>query len=595
MQARQRWIKLIPEVAERIAAQPSADDACGVLLDFLFENERQIRSKPATAMLPLAFNLALQATQVLKNIFSPRNREVSGCNAAETIWKSLRSKRDSNWPAREAFWQEIYHLFLAVLAKSKMYKTRGDLPVYLTQTGPRAGKMRSRELDRLGRLIEKWVRRYPSGLGQEATDRRYENRQRIVKFFKANPSDWHSYRWHLRNIIRDADTLGKLVRLTGRERRAIERAHEYNLPFGVTPYYASLMDRESSRERDHAIRAQVIPPLDYVEGVRRMKAECPHSLDFMAERDTSPIPLVTRRYPQVAIFKPFNTCAQVCVYCQRNWEIRDAWVPGSMAPKKAIENALAWFARHRTLREVLITGGDPLLMSNDKIEWILGEFFKMDHITRIRIGTRVPVVLPQRLNRQLVNILGKYHNPERFRICVATHVEHPYEITRGVRAAVDALRRIGMSVYNQQVYTTENSRKFETVALRWALKNVGIDPYYNFNAKGKQETSAYRVPVARILQERKEEARLAPGTIRTDEPVFNLPRLGKNYLRAGQDHHIIGLCPSGARAYEFLPWERSLIPAPTFVFHDVPIYDYLQELARRGENIEQYGNIWFYF
>jgi len=594
MFARAKWRRLVPKLAERVAAQPTLDQARNVLLDFLFENERRIRSDEGGEMLPLAFNLALQATQVLKNIFSERNEKVAGCSAAETIWKSLRRKRETNRPGHEAFWQEIYHLFLAALGKSSMYQ-RTQPPAFLAMKGREAGRERSRELDRMATQIEAWVRRYPDGLSREAVDRREENRERILKFFGARLSDWNDYRWHLRHIIRDADTLGRLIKLRRSERRAIEKAREHRLPFGITPYYVSLMDREPSRRRDHAIRAQVIPPIDYVERVSEMKVECPQSLDFMAERDTSPIPLVTRRYPQIAIFKPFNTCAQICVYCQRNWEIKDPMSPRAMAPRPLIEQALAWFRSHRNLREVLITGGEPLLMPDKTIEWLLDEFYRMEHITRIRIGTRLPAVLPMRFTPLLLGILAKYHHQERCTICIVTHFEHPYEVTPEVRKAVEAVRRIGISVYNQEVFTIENSRKFETVALRYALKEVGIDPYYNFNAKGKEETQAYRVPVARILQERKEEARLTPGTVRTDEPVFNLPRLGKNHLRAGQDHHIIGLCPDGSRVYEFLPWEKNLIPAPTYVFHDVPIYDYLQRLARRGENLEEYKNIWYYF
>ena len=594
MNARGQWRRLVPELAERVAAQATVAQARDCLLDFLFENERRVRSESGAKMLPLAFNLALQAMQTLKSVFSPRNEAVAGCSAAETIWRSLRRKRDGQRPRTEAFWQEIYHLFLAALGQSKMYK-RTRPSAFLSMKNSAAGRERSRELDRMGRYIDSWTARYPDGLSRETVDRRDENRARILRFFNARQSDWRDYRWHLRHIVRDAKTLGQLVRLTPSERRAIELARENKLPFGITPYYVSLMDHEPSRKNDHAVRAQVIPPIDYVKQVARIRTECPQSLDFMAERDTSPIPLVTRRYPQIAIFKPFNTCSQICVYCQRNWEIRDAMSPRAAASKTAIRRALAWFRRRTTLREVLITGGDPLLLPDDTIEWLLDEFHNMAHITRIRIGTRLPVVLPMRFRGPLTSIFAKYHHQERCTICVVTHVEHPYEVTPAMRAAIAAIRQIGINVYNQEVFTVENSRKFETVALRYAMKEVGIEPYYNFNTKGKEETRAYRVPIARILQERKEEARLTPGTVRTDEPVFNLPRLGKNYLRAGQDHLIIGLREDGARVYEFLPWEKNLIPAPTFVYHDVPIYDYLQCLARRGEDLDEYRNIWYYF
>lgn len=594
MSARTKWCRLVPPLAQIVAAQPTAAKARDMLVDFLHENERRLQSEASVKMLSLVLNLALEATQVLMNVFSARNETLAGCSAAETIWRSLKERQDSKPPATEAFWQEIYHLFLAALCQSPMYQ-HARPPAFLSMEGVAAGRERSRELDHMGRYVEAWVNRYPDGLDRDAVNRRDENRARILRHFNAHHSDWQDYHWHLTHLIRDASTLGQLIRLTSPERKAIELARERHLPFAITPYYVSLMDREPSRKRDHAVRAQVIPPLDYVERVSEIKANCPQCLDFMMERDTSPVSLVTRRYPQIAIFKPFNTCAQICVYCQRNWEIQDALAPGAMASKEAIRRALAWFRRHKALREVLITGGDPLLMPDATIEWLLDEFRRMEHITRIRIGTRLPAVLPMRFTRRLLDIFGKYHHQEWCTISISTHFEHPYEITPDVRAAIEAIRQIGMSVYNQQVFTIENSRKFETVALRYALKEVWIDPYYNFNTKGKEETSHYRVPIARILQERKEEARLTPGTDRTDEPVFNLPRLGKNYLRAGQDHNIIGIRANGSRVYEFLPWEKNLVPAPTYIYDDVPIYDYLQCLRRRGENLDEYQNIWYYF
>jgi lysine 2,3-aminomutase len=103
------------------------------------------------------------------------------------------------------------------------------------------------------------------------------------------------------------------------------------------------------------------------------------------------------------------------------------------------------------------------------------------------------------------------------------------------------------------------------------------------------------VPIARLLQERKEEARLMPGMDRTDEPVFNVPRLGKNHLRAGQDRQILTILPDGRRVYEFLPWEKNIMLVPTYIYTDVSIFDYLRMLKHRGENIDDYNTIWYYY
>ncbi len=591
----QRWQELARDLVGLLSVQPSVEAARQVLLDYVDDREKALRAGDPQDVAALEFYLALQCCRVLRSIFSVRSEKLAGYSTVEALWRAARGELEqmARRP-RTGFWQEIYHLFLGELVRTRVYESM-EVPSFLSLTGRPAGEMRSEELDRVGRYVESWVARYPDGLSEQVVRHRDQNRRRILEVFGASPSDWQRYQWHIAHIIRDAETLGRIIKLTSEEREAIGRARACRVPFAVTPYYASLMDYEPDRRRDHAVRSQVIPPLDYVERMRVMRRRGPDEMDFMGEQDTSPIELVTRRYPQVVVLKPFNTCAQICVYCQRNWEVQDAMSPAGWVSRKSLEAAIAWFKEHKTVREVLMTGGDPLLLPDEVIEWLLDEFNRMKHIRRIRFGSRVLAVLPMRITPRLLEIFTKYHHQERCTICVVTHFEHPYEVTPEVRQATEAIRRVGMTVYNQQVYTIENSRKFETVALRYSLKEVGIDPYYCFNTKGKDETRFYRVPVARILQERKEEARLTPGTVRTDEPVFNLPRLGKNHLRAGQDHHVVGLQPDGGRMYEFLPWEKNLYPSPTYVYRDVPIHDYLRRLEQRGEDASDYRNIWYYF
>ena len=162
-------------------------------------------------------------------------------------------------------------------------------------------------------------------------------------------------------------------------------------------------------------------------------------------------------------------------------------------------------------------------------------------------------------------------------------------------SAVHRLRRQGLQVYNQQVFTLHTSRRFQTVATRMALKKIGVDPYYTFYPKGKEETSHYTTPLARILQERKEEARLLPGSFRTDEPVFNVPRLGKNHVRASQDRELIGIRPDGRRVYLWHPWEKGIIPTQPWLYVDNSIQRYLQDLERMGEDPADYESIWYYY
>jgi len=594
--ARQRWTTLVPELVQALAAAPSRDVARRVLLDWADRRERALRAEDPHDRPALEFYLSLLCCRVLRNIFSRRGEVLAGYSAVEAIWRSSRFELSPAQPMpREGFWQEISHLFLGATGRAPVYRGM-DTPDFVGMSGRSAARERNRELEELGREAQMWVDRYPDGLSTEASARRSRNRQRILTIMGASQSDWSNWRWQVGHVIRDEHTLSRLVELTDEEAEGIRLARAAGLPFAITPYYASLMDRRPHRRRDHAVRAQVIPSVDYVSRVCAALEETgPEELDFMGERDTSPVDLITRRYPQIAVFKPFHACAQICVYCQRNWEVRDVTCPTAAASREQMAKAIQWVSENEGLREILITGGDPLMLPDATLDWLLSEFGRIRHIERIRLGSRVPVVLPMRITPELVRILESYQNPPRLTICLVTHVEHGYELTPDTARATQALRQAGLSLYNQQVYTIENSRKFETVALRCALKRIGIDPYYCFNTKGKEETRFFRVPVARILQERKEEARLTPGTVRTDEPVFNLPRLGKNHLRAGQDHHVIGLRPDGGRVYEFLPWEKGLAPVPSYVYRDVPVYDYLRRLARRGERTGNYRNIWYYF
>ena len=169
------------------------------------------------------------------------------------------------------------------------------------------------------------------------------------------------------------------------------------------------------------------------------------------------------------------------------------------------------------------------------------------------------------------------------------------QVTRDTAMAIKRVKMQGLHVYNQQVFTFANSRRFETAALRIAIKQIGVDPYYTFNMKGKSEIENYAVPVARILQERKEEARMLPGMFRPDEPVFNVPFLGKNHLRAWQDHELIAIQPDGRRVYSFHPWEKNIEKVKPYIYIDVKIRSYLQQLQDRGEDIEDYRSIWYYY
>lgn len=542
----------------------------------------------------LEWLLAQDAVQVFRNLLSPRNERLADFSFLEYIESLLHEDTLTSLPKPTSdFFAELEHLVKGIMGRTGVYQEKP--PAYAKYEGQRAAKLRSADLSRIARNSQKFIDRYPSGLENDIIRRRSKNKTRILKHFNATELEWEKWQWHARNIIRDADTLKSLVKLTDEEYEAVSQARKNKIPFGITPYYLSLIDYQLKGNRDKAVRAQVIPTLRYINTVLSYKEHPEISQDFMLEHNTSPIEGITRRYPNIVILKPVLTCPQICVYCQRNWQIEDVYSEHAILNKKKLEKAIRWIADTPEINEVLITGGDPLILSNKKLENLLYKISQIRHVERIRIGTRTPVTLPQRITDSLVRDINHFHNPGKREIMIVTHFEHPYEITPQAMAAVQKFRRYGMGVYNQLVYTFFNSRRFEAAALRHKLRMIGVTPYYTFNTKGKEETEDYRVPIARLLQEQQEEARSQPGSVRTDEIVFNVPGLGKNYLRAKQHHDVISILPNGHRVYEFHPWEKKQALIDTYVYTDVSIYAYLKRLKAAGENLSDYKTIWHYY
>jgi len=588
-----------PEIYKLLKNSTDLETARDALYIYLEKAERKIFAVDNDLHI-LEKSTVRESIRVFRSIIGPINEFRTEFSALDSLWKHAKDKRDDlKDKISVGFILEFINLFRGVTGKSNIYlenaQVKKGFPEFLKMKGRDAANARMDILDSLGSSVQKYFKKYPSGLEDEVIGWRKENRRRILNYFKGDENDWNDYQWHLKNVIKDAKPLINLLELTNEQKEAVDKAVKNKIPFGITPYYLSLMDWKLSIGYDHAIRAQVIPPKEYVDKMVEHKGDRKISFDFMGEHDTSPIELITRRYPIISILKPFNTCSQICVYCQRNWEIDSVLEPRALASSKIIDEAIAWLDKHKSVGDVLITGGDPLIMKDYQVERLLEALAQRPQVYRIRIGSRTPVVLPMRMTDKLINIIQKYHKPPKLEIAIVTHFEHSYEITPEAMNAVQKFKKIGVGVYNQQVYTIENSRRFETAKLRRDLKSIGVDPYYTFNMKGKEETKRYMVPIARILQERKEEARLLPGLDRTDEPVFNVPKLGKNQLQAGQDHRLVMILPDGSRVYEFHPWEKNISAIPPYNYVDVPIYDYLEELAARGENIRDYRTIWFYY
>jgi lysine 2,3-aminomutase len=576
---------------EAVAAATSLEEArgrlAGQVLDLRIANS-MTRSERWTYRV----NRVRDCARVLLILFSARSDSRTGFSAARALWDLARGEERSD--LGPGFYAEMIHLVRGLEGRTADTSVGDSRAGFDDLDGREAALARSDDLDNMWERVEGMMGRYEHGLAEAAIERRERRRREILERLGATDEDWTDWRWQVAHVAVTAQSVARLVGLAEEETRNIERARESRIPFGVTPFYLGLMD-DRGGERDRAVRAQVFPPARYVDVIGPVRGTRDEELDFMQERNTSPVDLVTRRYPNIAILKPYNTCPQICVYCQRNWEIDEVLAPGAMADWSGIEAAVRWIGDHRAIHEVLITGGDPLLMEDRDLVRLLDLVCALPSINRVRIGTRTPVTLPMRITGALADLLGSYRLPGRREIAVVTHVQHPYELNPDLVAAVERLKRRGIPVYNQLVYTFFVSRRFEAALLRRLLRQAGVEPYYTFLPKGKEETDDYRVPLSRLLQEQAEEARLLPGLARTDEAVYNVPRLGKNNLRAGQHRDLLAILPDGTRMYEFHPWEKNIVPQKSYIGAVVPILGYLERLEAIGEDPAEYESIWYYF
>ena len=188
--------------------------------------------------------------------------------------------------------------------------------------------------------------------------------------------------------------------------------------------------------------------MHYVTLMKEHRKERLYYFDFMGEHDTSPEELITRRYPMISILKPYDTCPQICVYCQRNWEITGPMMPEGMVSKEALDKALDWFSKHTSMRDVLVTGGDPLALNDERIKYIMDRLCQMEHIVNIRWGTRTPVTVPMRITDKLAKLIGSYIEPGKRNVCIVTHIESSFEVTPELAEAVMKFRKQGIYVYN---------------------------------------------------------------------------------------------------------------------------------------------------
>ncbi|HOL16828.1 MAG TPA: glutamate 2,3-aminomutase [Bacillota bacterium] len=309
-----------------------------------------------------------------------------------------------------------------------------------------------------------------------------KNQEKIMKFFGASAAEWADWRWQLKNRIHTTEVLQQFLHLTPSEIEEIKRTGTH-YRWAISPYYLSLMDPDDPGD---PIRRQAVPQLlEYTDTYGES--------DPMGEAYTSPVPAITRRYPDRLIINVTNQCAMYCRHCQRRRNIGEKDLA---TPREQIEEALRYIRNNKEIRDVLLTGGDGFMLSNKSIAWLLEQLDSIPHIEIKRFGTRTPVTLPYRIDDELCAILSR-HLP----LYVNTHFNHPLEVTPAAREACLKLARAGVALGNQAVLLKGvNNDPYVMRKLNQELLKIMVRPYYLFHPKRVKGTSHFYVRVEEGLE-----------------------------------------------------------------------------------------------
>ncbi len=296
--------------------------------------------------------------------------------------------------------------------------------------------------------------------------------------------EWFDWRWQLQNAIRDAATLDAIVPLTESERQAMMQPSG-DLPVAITPYYASLLNPNDAAA---PLRRSVIPVVD----------ECLHTKgeeeDPLCEDADSPVPGIVHRYPDRVLFLVTDICSTYCRYCTRS-RIFGRQHQCFIDTVKW-EMALTYIASNSNIRDVLLSGGDPLTLSDDRLEWLLSRLRDIPHVELLRIGTKVPAVLPQRITPALVSMLKKYHP-----LWMSIHVTHPDELTPEMSAACIRLADAGIPLGSQTVLLSGiNDSVPVMMRLVHGLLQIRVRPYYLYQCDPIFGSGHFRTTVEKGLE-----------------------------------------------------------------------------------------------
>ena len=541
--------------------------------------------------------------------------------------------------------------------------------------------------------VENWMQKYPSGLDPVVEDLRQENKKRIIRILieKIDCGDissqkysfepglsfaekeklmnewWLDSNFHLRFAIRSPELLNEMLdyTLTEETMKVLKKARRKGIPFFVNPYYLSLLNSyipDYVVGADMAIRCYVIYSKQLVEEFGKIVAWEKEDKVKPGEPNAAgwllPSHNIHRRYPKVAIFIPDTVgraCGGLCASCQRMYDFQSGrynFNLDKLKPQKTwkerLPELLDYFRNDAQLRDILITGGDALMSSDKSLKQILDAVYNMAlakiednksradgekyaEIVRIRIGTRLPAYLPQRITPNLCKVLSVFKKKAQKagikQFVIQTHFQSPMEITAESKHSVQLLLESGWAVTNQEVFTTAASRRGHSVKLRHVLNEIGVLSYYTFTVKGFKENKSNFTPNSRLMQERMEEkifgtipekdmdfaqhllvhpAKIVENIkllhketvlpfLSTDRSILNLPGVGKSMT-----FRTIGITRYGRRILEF-DHDPTRVHSPiihkmgkVIVIESKSLDEYLEQLEEMGENREDYNGVYGY-
>ena len=329
----------------------------------------------------------------------------------------------------------------------------------------------------------------------------------------------------MQNRIHSAEALHEWIDPTESELEAIEKT-EGVFRWNITPYYAALMD---PKDPACPVRRQVVPSMDELE------PDIVGVTDPLGEVDHSPVKNLIHNYEDRVAFCVTAECAIYCRYCLRKRMVGDA---EHFMRTGELQEAIDYIAAHDEIRDVLLTGGDPLTFNESNLEWLLSRLRAIDHVELIRFGSRMPVKLPYRITDDLCDLLQQYHP-----ICINTHFNHPKELTEDAAAAIDRLKRAGVPVGNQTVLLRGINDDPETMkALNEGLVRMRVRPYYLYQAQLIGGTAHLRTPIEvgmHILRElRGRTSGFAIPDYVLDTPYGKVP-LNRSYVKGRAGDRVV--------------------------------------------------------